>query len=155
MTERLGSWQFSLRWLFGLTAIVALACGLATWAGPMLFCLILVASAGTFSMAFLCPLVGLDGVLDELRVDTLKSLAAGTFLVGGAWLLVVTLKQLTAWLVGRPAPALLVGFAVLVHFCVFGLLIKVLWFDADPPEVVLIMFGTLLLVSIAAVLLAA
>ena len=124
------TWQFSIRWLFGLTAVVAVACSLMASFGAVSVAAILGGAAGAFGGAVVCPKIGLGQVLDDLRGDVARCLALGAYVVGGAWGSVVGLP----WIFGQaydPKKPVVVEGALVVLFFTTGFLVRVLWPDTE------------------------
>jgi len=152
-------WQFSLRALLLLTAGVGVGCSLLAWWGPAVVVAMLGAAAGTFAGALLCPVVGFDVVLDDLRRDLVRCLGLGAYIVGGAWVIVVGLGRLVEAVHGAGTPIFMTGGLFgLLAFTVF-LVVKALWPQADTVEAVIIsggaIIGVFVAVSLAAPLLRA
>ncbi|MGA2033332.1 MAG: hypothetical protein ABSG68_13825 [Thermoguttaceae bacterium] len=137
-------WQFSLRSLLVLTTIVAVVCSLIAWWGAVAVVAMFGAAAGAFCGALICPYLGCDVVLDDLRLDIAKCLALGGYYVGGVWVICVGLKWLVAQVFGAAAPVIVPAGLLLLFVFTAGLVVRFLWPLAESMEAVIITFGSLL-----------
>jgi hypothetical protein len=143
-SEEKPRWQFSLRGLFLMTTIVAATCGLVAWWGVLAVLAMLGAATGAFLAALICPCIGCDVVLDDLRLDIVKCLGLGAYLVGGTWGMVVGVKWLVTMAWGMKTPVFISGGLILLFVFTVGLVAKLLWSDIDKVEAVVITFGSLI-----------
>ena len=143
-SEEKPRWPFSLRGLFLLTTIVAATCGLVAWWGVLAVLAMLGAATGAFLAAMICPCIGCDAVLDDLRLDIVKCLGMGAYLVGGTWGMVVGVKWLVTNAWGMKTPVSISGGLLLFFLFTVGLVAKLLWSDIDKVEAVVITFGSLI-----------
>ncbi len=144
--------QFTLRQLFLLTTLVAVACSLAACLGWAWIALALAPAAGAFLGGLACPWVGLDYVLDDIQADVFRCLAVGVYTAVvfrimvpvGLWL-ALTLFAGAGWWV--PLILFLGGGVFLL-----GLVMLVLWLWplADKGEIVVVA-GTALFGAVVAV----
>ena len=102
------------------------------------------AAAGAFLAAMICPCVGCDVVLDDLRWDIVKCLGLGGYLVGGTWGMVAGVKWLVTKAWGVETPVFISGGLILLFVFTVGLVAKLLWSDIDKVEAVVLTFGSLI-----------
>ena len=146
--------QFTLRQLFLLTTLVAVACSLSSCFGWKWIALALAPAAGAFLGALVCPWVGLDYVLDNLRADVCRCLTVGFYLAGVSGGLIAVLPWLLHFIVdvGGLGILLTVGAVVLVLVGLF-FVVRWLWPLADKGEIVVVATAAILGTLVAAVLL--
>ncbi len=142
--------QFTIWQMFVLTTVVALICSAAaTWHAAVL--LVIAAAIGAFLGALICPWVGLEYVLDDLRMDLLRCLVVGAYLVGAAWAIWSGMGWLAHYYRGEVLSGAIAGRIWLMHggllLCLpfsVGLLVQFLWPKNDKIETVIVTFATLL-----------
>ena len=137
-------WQFSLRGLLGVTAALAVVCSVVAWWGVPAVAAILGGAVGAFVGGLVCPLLGLDVVLDDLRRDLAKCLGVGAYIVGGTWAVIVGLGWVVRTVHGEDAPVFVSGGLLLLVAFTVALVVKTLWSDSDNPEVVVVTFAALI-----------
>lgn len=86
----------------------------------------------------------MEYVLDDVRGDVAKCAGLGTYLVGGAWALIVGLKWLVAQTHGAKAPVTVSGGLLLFFLFTAGVLAKLLWPDIDKAEIIVMLIGALI-----------
>ena len=108
--------QFTLRQLFLLTTLVAVACSLSSCFGWAWTALALAPAAGAFAGALACPWIGMDYVLDNLQADVFRCLTVGFYIAGVSWGLMAVLPWLLVLIanVGGLGIFLAIGSVVLV-----------------------------------------
>ena len=130
--------------LVGAAVVAVAALILAAWWGLLLVLVIFGAAAGAFLGALLSPHVGGDVVLDDLRIDLLKCLALGAYLVIGFAAVVFGLRALVVSIHGAEAPVFVSGGLLVLFLFTVGLLARMLWLENDRLEAVVITLATII-----------
>ena len=146
--------QFTLRQLFLLTTLVAVACSLSSCFGWKWTALALAPAAGAFVGALACPWIGMDYVLDNLQADVFRCLAVGFYIAGVIWGLMAVLTWLLVLIanVGGVGIFLSIGSVVLVLIGLF-FVVRWLWPLADRSEIFVIATAALVAALVPAVFL--
>ncbi len=141
-----GAWPFEVSRadMIGLGVVATLLLALTVWLGLLPVLVILGAAAGGFLAAFLWPALGGDVILDDLRVDVLRCLAVGAYLVLGFWGMLAGLGALVGSVHGPDAPLFLTRGVIGLFLVTVGLFVKILWMDTDKYDAAIITVGTIL-----------
>ena len=140
-----GSWSFDISQadLIGLTVVVAILVVLTLWLGAPIVMVILGGAAGGFVTALVCPFLGCDHVLDDIRIDILKCLALAGYLILGFWGVVAGIRVIVESVHGPGAPLFLSRGIMIVFLFTFFFLGKVLWMDSGKLEYTVVTIGTM------------
>ncbi len=148
-----GSWAFEISQadLIGLTVVVALLVALRFWLGAPIVVVILGGAAGGFVTALLCPYVGCDNVLDNIRLDILKCLALAAYLILGFLGMLKGIGAMVEGVHGPGAPVFVTHGILVAFFFTVVFLAKVLWADNGTFESAVVSLGTIFGVILLAV----
>ena len=140
-----GPWPFEVSQadLVGLGVVAAILLALTIWLGFLPVLVILGAAAGAFLAALVWPCIGGDVILDDLRLDALKCLAVGAYLVLGFWAGLLGLRALVGGVHGPEAPVFLTRGVVVFFLFTVGLFAKILWLDSDKFDALIITLGAI------------
>ncbi len=141
-----GAWPLEVSradWV-GLGVVAAILLALTAGLGFLPVLVILGAAAGAFLAALVWPCIGGDVILDDLRIDVLRCLAVGAYLVLGFWGMLAGLRALVGGVHGPEAPVLLTRGVVVFFLFTVGLFAKILWLDSDKFDALIITLGAIL-----------
>ncbi len=142
--EKQSPWRVSPRGLLVLAAVFVVVAGVLLWLKARVALALLGATGGAFVGAMVCPLIGGEEMLGDLRRGVAKCLGVGVYLVGGAWIAVVGLKDWLAHVLGSGASVSAPAAVILVLVVTVGFLVKVLWPDSRTIDTALVSLGAVI-----------